>query len=202
MESQRLHRILALDMSTSTGWAVIDEGEELVDYGTIVQKVWGETAPYNTEKEGYPFNYLDAAKRMMLNIFDVYYKFAPDVIVIEETNKGKNRFAQKMLEFIHCLVIDICRDEEVRVVYLDTSKWRQTMSLYMSKEDKKKNADLRKAKKAGKKARGKITKKHLSVRMVNKLYNLNMKMKDNDVCDAILVGLAYFRSQKCKMNNL
>jgi len=202
MEYQKLHRILALDISTQTGWAIIDEEEKLVDHGTIVQKVWGKNAPYNTEEEGYPFNYVDAAKRMMLNIFDVYHKFIPDVVVIEETNKGKNRFAQKMLEFIHCLVVDVCRDEEIRVIYLDTSKWRQTMGLYMSKEDKQNNADIRKAKKEGKKARGKITKKHLSVRMVNKLYNLNMKMKDNDVCDAILVGLAYLRSQRCKMNDL
>ena len=49
---------------------------------------------------------------------------------------------------------------------------------------------------AGKK-RGKISKKHLAVRMVNDLYGKQLKLKDNDEADAILMGQAYVnRSQK------
>jgi hypothetical protein len=58
--------------------------------------------------------------------------------------------------------------------------------MWMNKEDLKNNRDV----KAGKK-RGKISKKHLAVRMVNEKYGKKLKLKDNDEADAILMGQAY-----------
>jgi hypothetical protein len=69
---------------------------------------------------------------------------------------------------------------------MDTSEWRKIVGLWMSKEDKKNNRQVSIGKK-----RGKITKKHLSVRMVNEKFNKSLKLKDNDEADAILLGLAY-----------
>lgn len=129
-----------------------------------------------------------------------------DAIVVEETNLGKNRYSQKSLEFTHAYFLlqmskSICKD--VPIVYLSTSQWRTAVGLEMSKEDKKSNAKLSKAKKAvggdvrkvDKKAlgvAGKVTKKHLAVRKANELFGLTLKLKDNDIADALLLGTAYF----------
>ena len=71
----------------------------------------------------------------------------------------------------------------------------------MTKEEKKQNAQIRKKKKAtgatvvkneeGKRI-GKIGKKHVNVRRANELFGLELKLKDEDRADAILLGYAYF----------
>jgi hypothetical protein len=44
--------------------------------------------------------------------------------------------------------------------------------------------------------KGKVTKKHLSVRWVNETFGFNMKVKDNDICDAVCLGSAYIKGCK------
>jgi hypothetical protein len=43
-----------------------------------------------------------------------------------------------------------------------------------------------------KKKRGKIGKKHLSVRYVNDIFGLDFKIKDNDIADSICLASSYF----------
>ena len=117
---------------------------------------------------------------------------------------GKQRYSQKALEFIHLATLVALRPLDIPIVYISSSAWRSALGITMTKEDKKNNAKLSKAKKLStdsgcpvdkKKVgvRGKIGKKHLAVRYINSVYNLDLLMKDNDIADAIALGLAYLK---------
>lgn len=186
-------RVLALDASTKTGWALFIDGE-LVDSGALAHV---KIEDFNVNKDPqlaglYPWNVVDGAEAVgdKLVAF-VRDKFPLDAVVIENTNKGKNRHTQRILEFLHFHFLRRMRSHSHLVHYMDTSEWRSIVQLWMTKDDLKNNRDV----KAGKK-RGKISKKHLAVRTVNARYGKKLKLKDNDEADAILMGQAYLtRSQ-------
>lgn len=197
-------RILGLDLSTSTGFATVevdsleDQHPRLVSRGVIqLEKNILEYGPY-------PDCYWLAAEDVAKRVFDVVNKENPDIIVIEETNLGKNRYAQKTLEFIHCHVVKALR-RDVKppfvVVYLSSSAWRQALGLQLTKEQKKANAKLAKAKreaaamgmKLDKKKlgiKGKVNKKHVAIAYVNERFALKLKVQDDDIADAICLAVA------------
>ena len=123
--------------------------------------------------------------------------------VIEETNGSRARYTQKILEYIHCLFLDrffelknSLFDFPQEVIYISTSMWRKAIGIVMSKEDKKNNSKILKAKKEGRSKtdlgiRGKVTTKHLSVRHVNDKFGLNLKLKNNNEADSICLAEAY-----------
>lgn len=210
-------RALCLDLSTSAGTAVL-EGEpgqkpELKQRGLL--QLENTILSYGS----YPFCYWKAANDLKTRVIELLLQADPDVVVIEETNLGKNRYSQKTLEFIHCQIVGELVDwadlkAGRRVVYFSSSEWRSNLELILSKEQRKNNDRLRKAKKRAvelqaqgltkgkalaqaKKeflVKGKITKKHLAVNRVNEVFGLNLKIKDNDVADAICLGLALFNN--------
>lgn len=186
-------RVLGLDLSSKTGWALLEDGK-LTDRGLI------ELGQPILSFGSYPDNFLRAAGKQAEATFFKVLDLKPDVLIIEETNLGKNRYAQKFLEFLHCWFLQLLGVQ--KVVYLSSSAWRKALELSMSTEDRKNNTKLSKAKKyaayTGQKldktalgVKGRINKKHLAVRYVNATYNLNLKMKDNDVADAICLAAAY-----------
>ena len=186
-------RVLALDASTKTGWALFVDGE-LVDSGALAPV---KIEDFNVNKEPnlsplYPYNVVDGAEAVGDSLVKfVRDQFPLDAVVIENTNKGKNRHTQRILEFIHFHFLRRMRAHGDLIHYMDTSEWRSLVGLWMTKEDRKNNRDV----KAGKK-RGKINKKHLAVRTVNERYGMKLILKDNDQADAILLGQAYVtRSQ-------
>lgn len=195
-------KVLALDLSTHAGYAVL-EGEvgakpALGDHGVVhlgaVVHSFGQ----------YPWSYRSAAYQQSLPVIELAGRIRPDVVVIEEVNLGKDRYAQKLLDYIHFCVLDGL--VAYKTTYLDAGGaggWRQTLSLTLSKDQRKANAKLSRAKreaaedgrKLDKKAlgiRGKVTWKHLAVAYANQHYGLSLKQKDNDVADAICLGTAYF----------
>ena len=200
-------RVLALDLSSKTGWAFFDEGV-LKDRG-LVQL--GQPILSFCE---YPWCYLEAARAQAEKVFAVVTSTQPDQIVIEETNAGRNRYTQKFLEFLHCRLLQLL--EGRNVVYLSSGVWRYKLGLKLSGMDKKKNARLaemkRIAKKNGEKLdlkkvkeelgiRGRKGKKHLAVEFANTTYGLQLKMKDNDIADAICLGAALLRgAETCDGN--
>ena len=182
------HRVLALDVSTKTGWALYVDGQ-LTDSGEMDQV---KGVDFNVNKDpqqrpNYPHNILDVAVEVVKRIEWLMCGLPPvDVVVVENTNKGRNRHTQRMLEWIHLELVRFFRRAALPFRYMDSSEWRGIVEMRMSKEDKKNNRDV----KAGKK-RGRINKKHLAVRMVEDKFGLKLKMAENDRADAILLGLAY-----------
>lgn len=193
------------DISTSSGWALL-EGE----LGQIPKLLGTGIVSNDKPVSGFgefPFSYLHAAESIADQLFRLRCtKHDIDVIVIEEINKpGRfgNRYSQKVLDFIHCLFLKYLVDEPTKVVYINTSDWRKTIGGNLTKADKAANIKVRKLKKAGDKAglkalglRGKISKKHVALRYVNATFGLDLKMKDNDIADAICQGTAYFLGVK------
>ena len=187
-------RILALDASTKCGWALFENGA-YARSGALPQ-IKVEDFNVNAEPNHsrfYPYNVVDAARQVAVKVGNLVGETGPDVVVVENTVRGRNRNTQRLLEFCHLEILRMLRNA-VPVVYMDPSEWRKIVDMRLSVADKVNN----KAVSAGKK-RGRIKQKHLSVRMVNELYGLDLILKDNDQADAILLGLAYVtRSQKTK----
>ncbi len=187
-------RVLALDASTKCGWALFEDGK-LIESGAlrpVFVDNFNPNSPEVTRDPHYPYNTFYAAQAVTRLVRQlVWEKGQVDAFVVENTNKGKNRNTQRILEFIHYELLSFFEGCNGLFHYMDTSEWRKIVGLWMSKDDKKNNREVSTGKK-----RGKITKKHLSVRMVNEKFNKSLKLKDNDEADAILLGLAFsLRSQ-------
>lgn len=192
-----MSRILALDMSTKTGWAVIDvkDGKfTLVDCGTLNKE---------SEPEGdYPVNYIEWSTKCFNHIEDLVDRFSPDEFVIEETAKGsKNNMSQKIVEFIHYeLALFFKENPNMPRTYFLTEEWRRICGCVMNHDEKRQNAEVRKQKKkkitVAKDSDGKriglIGKKHVNVRRANEVYGLDLILKDEDRADALLLAHALF----------
>jgi Holliday junction resolvasome RuvABC endonuclease subunit len=193
-------KVLALDMSTKTGYAVVsmdETGYELIESGTL---------PKESEPEGdYPVNYLEWSGKCIGHIIKLYEKFLPDELVIEETAKGsKNNMSQKIVEFVHyelalCLEKGGIMEDLPRTYYL-TEEWRRICGCKMNDAEKKQNAEVRKQRKKGIKVCkdkdgkriGIIGKKHVNVRRANEVYGLDLILKDEDRADALLLAHALY----------
>lgn len=176
-------RVLALDVSTKTGWALFED--KIYSKSGYIEKT--HTKDFNVNDEPnksplYPHNLVEAAEEIACRILNLVNELKPDRIVVENTVKGRNRHTQRLLEFIHFALIKAIQKFD----YMDPGQWRYVVGLKMNNDDKKKN----KAVNSGE-ARGKITKKHLAIRKVKELFGLDLLVKENDRADAILLGVAY-----------
>lgn len=180
-------KVLALDLSTSPGWAILQDGK-LLDYGNDSFKIEDfNVNNYPNRSPKYPYNLVDAVEEVSDYIYNVYQSEENiDYIVIENTVRGINRNTQRALEWVHLGVLNRFNNERDKVKYLDPSEWRKIIDLRLSEEDKKNNKLVK-----NKVIKGKITHKHLSVRYVNNLFNKEFKLKDNDLCDAICIAVAF-----------
>lgn len=170
-------KILGLDVSTKTGYAVMEDGK-LIEYGLL-----------QTEEEDLEliqdFKFLKRAESAAGKIVDIILRHKPDYIFCEQTNAGQFRDSQKLLEFTHCKILtEIVKLGMSKIYfYVDTSAWRSTLGVKLNKEQRKHN----KAVKDGT-ARGKITPKHLVVLWANAKYGLKLLKKDHDIGDGIAVA--------------
>lgn len=192
-------RVLALDMSTKTGWALLVSGEELhlEDYGQIPQ--------IHTPDGTYPESFVDWAYQVYEKIVEVIDNTAPDVLVIEETSAGsKAIYTQKILEWIHFLVAKLIKETKIKVIYLMTEQWRRETGCNMNKEESKHNKAVRTYKKSKKvkiaydengKRIGIKTRKHINVRRANevfgKFFKEPLRQKEEDLADSLLLGFCY-----------
>lgn len=184
-------RILALDLSTSTGYAIFEDGN-LVLHDVVKCKVDNfNVQNFPNKQDEYPYNIIDSAKCIMDAVGMLTTTYEIDYIVIENTVRGQNRHTQRVLEFIHYAVLEGVRELPCKVEYLDPSEWRKLIGLRLTIEDKKHNKLVKQ-----KKAKKKVTYKHLSVRYCKEKYDLELKMKDNDIADAICLGTAYLTKIK------
>ena len=200
-------RILSLDVSTKTGWALlVSDGENftLEKYGKIDK---------TTEPEGqYPGNYIDWAYDVWASICAIKDELKPDVLVIEETSAGsKSIYAQKILEWIHFLLAKTIKECNIKVTYLLTEQWRRETGCLMTKEESKHNKAVKKFKEKNNtsiayneegKRIGKITRKHVNIRRANEIFLKFLKeplrKKDEDVADSLLLAFCYHLRRKLR----
>lgn len=199
-------RILALDVSTKTGWASVvssDSGMKLEDYGILTQI---------HEPDGkYPSNYVIWAHENFKGIKELVDKFGPDVLVIEETSKGsKNAMSQKILEWSHFLLAKYIKDGNIRSVYIMTEQWRREIGCKMNDSEKAKNKQVRDYKKDFENKNGKETtvaydingkrigltgKKHVNVRRANEIFGSQLKkpiiLQEEDLADGLGLAACY-----------
>ena len=204
-------KLLSLDLSTSTGWALFDGRWKLETFGIFIEKPKSYKAEIKTYLDypmAYPNNFIDCATRVASQVDDLIEKHKPDAIVIEETNRGRQRFSQKLLEFIHFTTIGVLTKREIKPLYLTQKCWRDSVGAYATKEEKSWNAKVGRLKKKAR-AEGKVnavgalkpvkidgeiamrkSTKHFSLRVVKELYGIELGIKENDQADAILLGTA------------
>jgi DNA-binding transcriptional MerR regulator len=199
-------RVLALDMSTKTGWALSvssNSGIKLEKYGQILK---------TSEPLGqYPKNYVDWANQVFGEILGLINELKPDVLVIEETASGsRNIYSQKILEWIHFLVAKYIKEYSIEAVYMLTEQWRRETGCQMTKDESKRNKEVREYKKSKEKETGTkptaaydingkriglISRKHVNVRRANEVFGAFLKeplrQKDEDTADSLLLGYAY-----------
>lgn len=199
-------RVLSLDMSSKTGWALItssDEGYTLVESG-IIQK--------SSEPAGqYPSNFVDWAYQVFGEIEALINRLQPNVLVIEETVAGsKQVYSQKILEWIHFLVAQFIKKSGIKATYLLTGTWRSEVGCIMTKEERNRNKTVREQKKAIEKQTGVkpmaaydingkriglVNKKHVNIRRANEVFEKFLKKplqkKDEDEADAMLLAYCY-----------
>jgi hypothetical protein len=162
-------KLLGLDISTKAGWAVLQSAESglpaLGAYG-LVEKTKKNVLEYGS----YPECYRRAAKDVADQLLAVVREHCPDVVIVEETNQGQNRYTQKLLEFIHkelgdgwdtgnaghmkefpCTVEADGKHRHQRlvmpkIVYISTGTWKQALGLKKPKDAKKNDELLKQAK--------------------------------------------------------
>lgn len=191
-------KVLALDISTKTGFAEYDGGT-LVDSGTL----WPDQTLQERSLK-YPFNYVEFCAYVAGLIVNKYIAVAPDVVVIEETTASNNNYSQKQLEYIHAFflttLITIYKTELPPVVYyIRDGVWKDLTNARQNAEEKRWNAKIRYVKnKTGKKRAkidGKIVRKldrkDYYIRAANERFGKQLKREDENEAAALLIGAAY-----------
>lgn len=202
-----MKKLLSLDISTHTGWSYFEDGK-LVKFGKYDIEVEGYKAEIKSYKDYpkiYPSNFVKAANDQLVEVKKLLEEFSPDLVVIEETNKSRQRFSQKILEWTHFVVVSYLLETKQQFVYLTTACWRRQVRCYLKEwpEYKKWNSKVGRAKqkavptKAGAKVakiEGKIVssidQKKLSVILANQHYGLDLPLSENDIADSINLGRA------------
>jgi hypothetical protein len=109
--------------------------------------------------------------------------------------------SQKILDYIHFLVAKYIRETGIKCCYLMTGEWRKITETRLNDQEKLRNKEVKKYKKdhgtklsydiRGKRI-GMVNKKHVGIRRVNELFDLRLKVNQNDTSDAILLCFAYY----------
>lgn len=193
-------RVLALDVSTKTGWALLVSNKD-----SFYLDAYGKIKQISMPDGPYPDSFVDWAYLCFNEILELIDELHPDVLVIEETAGGsKSSHSQKILEFIHFLLAKFIKDSKIKSVYLMTEQWRRETGCKMTKEESKHNKEVKKYKeKTGSKIAyntegkrvGRLTRKHINIRRANEVFGKflpePLRKKDEDLADALLLGFAY-----------
>jgi hypothetical protein len=192
-------KILALDISTKTGWASLFSN----DRGITVEAC-GQYEPISEPEGQYPVNYVDWSYMNYHKLLELIERFSPSILVIEETCAGsKNVYSQKILEWTHFLLAKFIKETNIKVMYLLTGEWRTIVGCKMTKEESKNNKTVREYKKKhgvrlardeNGKRMGLKSKKHVNIRRANEVFSeflvKPLRKKDEDTADALLLGFA------------
>ncbi len=200
-----LERVLSLDLSSKTGYALLissDQGMTLEAYGQMEQI-------HCPEDEPYPGSYVTWAYKCFEKIEELIEWLKPDVLVIEEITKSKNAMSQKFLDFLHFIVCRFIQETGIKNVWFQTGEWRREVGSHMNDVEKKRNKEVRKYKKEHKsklaydingKRIGIISKKHVTIRLINEVFKDQLKKplirKEEDSADAIALSYCYHKRKQ------
>jgi len=174
-----MNKLYCIDLSFRTGVAYFED-DELISYG-----FHEGIRPKGSQDFK---NLIEAIDDLISTILTEILEIQPNEIVIEQTNRGRNRYTQKQLEWMHLTLLRKLYDLNFNVYYLDTSEWKSLLGIKIDKNIRKFNAKLRKEG-----GRGKIKAKHVSIHYVNEKYQLDLLTKNDDEAEAILLGLAFIK---------
>lgn len=194
-------RVLSLDLSTKTGYSLLvltDKEMTLEAYGQI------DKIPCPDE-EPYPGSYVTWAYQCFEKVEELIEWLKPDVLVIEEVTRSKNALTQKILDYLHFLVSKLIQETGIKNIWYQTGEWRKEVGSYMNKTEKEQNKYVKDYKdKTGKKlARdknnkviGKVTKKKVTIRLVNDIFKNMLQFplgpSEDDTADAIALSYCYY----------
>lgn len=195
-------KVLALDISTKTGWAIFEDGKPTS---------WGTVFPDKTVKDfgSYPDSFVKLAEYLANRILDQLLADDGDnglnrssfEVVIEETNSSKQNYSQKLLEYLHFCIVKRFSSMNIAPKYIRSGEWRSACDSKMNAAEKSLNAKIgRIKKKTGKKLAkidgkvvGKKNRKTVALRRCEEILGIQMKRKEEDAADALLLGLGYLR---------
>ena len=198
-------KFLSLDLSTNTGYAVF-ENDKLDTYGLVSYKATNYKADvkkYSDFPAEYPYNFIDVADKFGAVAVQLYRDHGCEAVVIEHTEKGKQRLSQRLLEWINLVVVQAFTRIGVRVSYLLVSDWRSYCKCYLKywPEHRVWNAKIVKLKKKALPTKSgakiakidgkivtKVNQKKLSILLANEAFGL--ATKDDNIADAINIGRA------------
>jgi len=178
--------IVALDLSiNSTGYAIMDLESKVLECGTILPFKYK-----NYTKDRYPKSTLKNIASDVDQLSEIIRSYSKDYnierIIIEEINAGKGGTKTiKGLSWLHGFLMVELGYDNYRFDFVTSSGWRSDLKLKFSEEQRKFNKSLKKWDKS------KITYKHLAIVKVNEIYGTEMDYEDNDVAEAICIGLSY-----------
>lgn len=151
--------------------------------------------------DSWPFG-IHAWARQVAEVINDWVRSHPtDKVILERANSSSWRDSQNFIDWHHFAVIQKALDNNWadKLVYINSVDWRRKIGLQLNKEQKKQNQLISKEKRKGNKVVkvngkrvGRITRKHLSVISANNLFNLKLKLKDNDIADALNCAYSYF----------
>lgn len=121
-----------------------------------------------------------------------------DILLLEQTNKGRDRWRQKLLEWLHFYLCKTMGYKHFEIKYIDTMTWRKILGIKVSRKAQRENKKIREfnkeAKKKGETMIQGITKdKDVAIEFCENNFNLTMKKKDHNVADAICLGYAWLK---------
>jgi hypothetical protein len=199
-------KLLALDVSTKTGFAVFDD-KKLVEFGLIKSSrpshYKADVKTYKDLRPEYPTDFINTAESIAKECLDLAVTHECPLVIIEHTEKGRARLSQRLLEWINLVVAKTLLDNGIQIRYLFVSDWRTVTKCYLKywPEYKAWNSKIAKLKlkalptKSGAKIakiEGKIVtkvdQKKLSIILANEAYGL--ELKDDNIADAVNLGRA------------
>lgn len=218
-----LQRVLSLDISTKTGWAILSSGP----FDSYQLETYGKVEAIKEPKGDYPERVLLWSHACFDEILKLIEKYKPEALVIEQTSKGsKASKTQKVLEWIHFLLATFIVENGYKSTYLQTGEWRGLSGTKMIADEKDKNKFVRDqikeykkthpqeyvTGKDGKKRKKTVLvydsngkrvsltgKKNVSVRRANELFEKALKKpllrKDEDMAEAMLIAYAYHQQR-------
>jgi hypothetical protein len=195
--------IIAIDLSSHTGWAMFVGGECRAAGTFEVEKKVSDFGPY-------PGNYIKFADQYVAELVDHLMKVggglglhlqSVDAVVLEETTASKSNYSQKLLEYLHYALLKRLLLWDRPIAYVRTGVWRAVVGAHQTKEERNLNAKIaRLKKKTGAKLAkidgkvvGKKDRKDYAIRVARDIFGKDFKKKDNNEVDARLLGYAFIK---------